>query len=55
VEGTTAGSLLRLVQEVSADLIVAGGYGHTRMGEWIFGGMTQALLAESPVCCLLSH
>lgn len=55
VDGTAANSLLRLVQDESADLIVAGAYGHTRLGEWIFGGVTQALLAESPVCCLLSH
>jgi nucleotide-binding universal stress UspA family protein len=52
---TAANSLLRLVQDEAADLIVAGAYGHTRLGEWIFGGMTQALLAESPVCCLFSH
>ena len=37
------------------DLIVAGGYGHTRLGEWIFGGVTHDLLTRSPVCCLLSH
>jgi nucleotide-binding universal stress UspA family protein len=55
VDGAAANSLLRLVQEESADLIVAGAYGHTRLGEWVFGGMTQALLAESPVCCLFSH
>jgi nucleotide-binding universal stress UspA family protein len=55
VDGTAANSLLRLVQDESADLIVAGAYGHTRLGEWIFGGMTQALLAESPVCCVLSN
>jgi nucleotide-binding universal stress UspA family protein len=55
IDGTGPNSLLRLVQDESADLIVAGAYGHTRLGEWIFGGMTQALLAESPVCCLLSH
>jgi nucleotide-binding universal stress UspA family protein len=36
-------------------LIVAGGYGHSRLGEWIFGGVTHELLACSPVCCLLSH
>ena len=38
-----------------ADLIVAGGYGHTRLGEWIFGGVTHELLTSSPVCCMLSH
>jgi len=37
------------------DLIVAGGYGHSRLGEWIFGGVTHELLGSSPVCCMLSH
>lgn len=55
IEGTEAGALLRLVEEQSVDLIVAGAYGHSRLGEWIFGGMTQDLLTKSPVCCLLSH
>ena len=40
---------------LKADLIVAGAYGHTRLGEWIFGGVTNELLASSPVCCMLSH
>ena len=55
VDGTASNTLLRLVEEQSADLIVAGGYGHSRLGEWVFGGMTQDLLSKSPVCCLLSH
>ncbi|TGN89008.1 universal stress protein [Bradyrhizobium yuanmingense] len=47
--------LVRLASEVGADLIVAGGYGHSRLGEWIFGGMTQTLLQQAPVCLLMSH
>jgi nucleotide-binding universal stress UspA family protein len=47
--------LIRVAQEINADLIVAGGYGHSRLGEWIFGGVTQGLLDTSPVCCLMSH
>src|SRR5215475_13520150 len=50
-----AAELLHVVQEEKADLIVAGGYGHSRLGEWIFGGVTRELLSASPVCCLLSH
>jgi nucleotide-binding universal stress UspA family protein len=50
-----AAELLRVVDEEKADLIVAGGYGHSRLGEWIFGGVTRELLAGSPVCCMLSH
>jgi nucleotide-binding universal stress UspA family protein len=52
---SAAAELLHVVQEEKADLIVAGGYGHSRLGEWIFGGVTRELLSASPVCCLLSH
>jgi nucleotide-binding universal stress UspA family protein len=38
-----------------AGLIVAGAYGHTRLREWVFGGVTRGLLSRSPVPCLLSH
>jgi nucleotide-binding universal stress UspA family protein len=53
--GSVQAELIRVAEEINADLIVAGGYGHSRLGEWIFGGVTQGLLATSPVCCLLSH
>ena len=53
--GPVAAELLHLVRDEGADLIVAGGYGHSRLGEWIFGGVTHELLASSPICCLLSH
>ena len=52
---TVANSLLRLVQEENIDLIVAGAWGHSRLGEWAYGGMTHDLMAESKVCCLFSH
>jgi nucleotide-binding universal stress UspA family protein len=47
--------LLDLVDDEGADLIVAGAYGHARLREWMFGGMTRLLLAESPVPVLFSH
>jgi nucleotide-binding universal stress UspA family protein len=53
--GAPHAELIRAAREMNADLIVAGGYGHSRLGEWIFGGVTQGMLASSPVCCLLSH
>ena len=53
--GPVAAEILHVVREEDADLIVAGGYGHTRLGEWIFGGVTHELLASSPVCCMSSH
>ena len=53
--GSVAGELLRVAGEQKADLIVVGGYGHNRLGEWLFGGVTEELFQASPVCCLLSH
>jgi nucleotide-binding universal stress UspA family protein len=53
--GSVAGELLRVAGDQKADLIVAGGYGHNRLGEWLFGGVTEELFQASPVCCLLSH
>lgn len=38
-----------------AGLIVAGGYGHSRLREAVFGGVTRELLTHSPYPLLLSH
>ena len=54
-EGSGASQLLKLAQDEGADLLVSGAYGHSRLGEWIFGGMTRDLLSFSPICCLMSH
>ena len=53
--GSPADQLIRLAQVEGADLLVTGAYGHSRLGEWVFGGMTRDLLAVSPLCCLMSH
>ncbi|PTM40289.1 universal stress protein [Bosea sp. 124] len=47
--------IMTQVRHQGADLIVAGAYGHSRMREWIFGGVTQDLLETTPICCLMSH
>lgn len=41
--------------DVSADLIVMGGYSHSRLRERIFGGVTKAILEEPSVCVLMTH
>lgn len=48
-------ALLSYAADISADLIVAGGYGHSRVREMAFGGVTRTLLAEMTVPVLLSH
>ncbi len=47
--------LERLATQNGADLIVAGAYGHSRIQEWILGGMTRDLLAKARCCFLLSN
>ena len=53
--GSSAAELVKFAQEDGADLLVTGAYGHSRLGEWIFGGVTRGLIATSPICCLMSH
>jgi nucleotide-binding universal stress UspA family protein len=48
-------TLLRFIHDENIHLIVAGAYGHSRLGELAFGGATRGLLAESPICYLFSH
>jgi nucleotide-binding universal stress UspA family protein len=55
VDGGIAGTVVDYAIENGSDLIVSGAYGHSRMREWMFGGVTLDLLEEAPVCCLMSH
>jgi nucleotide-binding universal stress UspA family protein len=54
-EGGIAAQVTAFANSSEADLIVAGGYGHSRLREWVFGGVTRELLARSPIPCLFSH
>lgn len=40
---------------IGADLIVAGCYGHSRMNEWLFGGVSRSLLRSPQRFVLTSH
>jgi nucleotide-binding universal stress UspA family protein len=46
---------MRVVRNEAADLLVTGGYGHSRLGELVMGGTTRTLLRNSPVPLLMSH
>ena len=52
---TAADELICIAQAEGADLIVTGAYGHSRLGEWIFGSVTRDLLTSSPICCLMAN
>jgi nucleotide-binding universal stress UspA family protein len=54
--GDTAGHvLLKKAAEVSAGLLVIGAYGHSRLSEFILGGVTRTVLRETKYPVLLSH
>jgi nucleotide-binding universal stress UspA family protein len=53
--GSDADRLNGIARDLSADLIVAGAYAHSRLREWAFGGVTHDLLTNSSRCVLLSH
>ena len=48
-------ALLSYAADLGVDLIVAGAYGHSRMRELAFGGVTRTLLNEMTVPVLFSH
>jgi nucleotide-binding universal stress UspA family protein len=52
---TGADQIIGLAVDEGADLLVTGAYGHSRLNEWVFGGMTRDLLRSIPICCLMSH
>jgi len=47
--------LLSRAADIGADLIVCGGYGHSRLREWMLGGVTRHLLEHMTVPVLFSH
>lgn len=53
--GDDVAALARIAQSLKAGAIVAGAYGHSRLQEWAFGGVTMDLLMHPSVPALLSH
>jgi nucleotide-binding universal stress UspA family protein len=53
--GNAAAQLEGIASEVGAGIVVAGAYGHSRLREWVFGGVTKGLINPSSRCSLLSH
>jgi len=49
-----AETMLAAAREQAA-LLVMGGYGHSRLREWIFGGFTRRVLREAEIPVLIAH
>lgn len=55
-EGRSVDEVLnRYAQDASAELIVMGAYGHSRMRQRVFGGVTQSMLETATVPVLMVH
>ena len=48
-------AILAHAADVGANFMVLGGYGHSRLREFILGGVTRSILASMPVPVLMSH
>lgn len=54
-QGDDAAGLLEFARSIRADLVVSGAYGHSRIREWVFGGVTRTLLGEARLNRFMSN
>ncbi len=54
-DGSVGDILLSRATDESADLIVMGAYGHSRLRELVLGGVSRALLGHMTVPVLMAH
>lgn len=55
VDKNIGSAVLALAEEQSCDLLVMGGYGHTRFREFLLGGVTRTVLGDATMPVLMSH
>jgi nucleotide-binding universal stress UspA family protein len=48
-------AIIETAQVMDAGYIVMGGYGHSRVREFIFGGVTRTLLSECAIPLIMGH
>jgi nucleotide-binding universal stress UspA family protein len=54
-DSDVAHAILSHVADGATDLLVMGGYGHSRLREFVFGGATRGILSAMTVPVFLSH
>lgn len=52
---TQSHSIIERARLIDAAYVVMGGYGHSRIGELLFGGVTREMLAHCPVPMFIAH
>jgi len=55
VETDVASTILSHAADISADFLVMGGYGHSRLREFVLGGVTRGILSSMTLPTLMSH
>jgi nucleotide-binding universal stress UspA family protein len=50
-----ANTILSYAADCAADFMVMGGYGHSRLREFVLGGVTRGILESMTVPVLLAH
>ncbi len=51
----TGAALLEAAQKAGAGVLVTGGYGHSRLREFAFGGVTRHIFASASIPVLMAH
>jgi len=54
-QGNDAAELDAIAQQKAAGLLVTGAYGHSRLREWMLGGVTRNLMLHPARCSFVSH
>ena len=52
---SAADAILSRIADQDIDLLIMGAYGHSRVREWVLGGVTRQILAQMTVPALMSH
>jgi nucleotide-binding universal stress UspA family protein len=54
-DGGVGATLIAESKRLKPDLIVMGGYGHSRLREWLLGGATYEMMHKAPAPLLIAH
>jgi len=55
MSGDVGETLLSYAADAGADLLVMGGYGHSRLREIVLGGTTRTIMQSMTVPIFMSH
>ncbi|MCP4237358.1 MAG: universal stress protein, partial [Aestuariibacter sp.] len=52
---SAAAVILNYISDCGADLLIMGAYGHSRLREWAFGGVTESIMHQMTVPVIMSE